>query len=195
MTAQTAEIAIAGTLHNGTMIDASTGQVYRPSGIVALVPDLTPVEVRPKPARKVRRCEGPLTTVDRKGRPVVVQTPDGHTVFCHRPLGLAGTDPRARRGLRYCSDECQRRGQRHGRVTETYDYARMAKRIVTKLGNRVADADFDALADMAEVAQAADAALHAAVAGIRASRPDVSWAVIGDMLGITRQAAQQRFGK
>jgi hypothetical protein len=181
MTAMTAETA-------GTELDR-----YVPTGTLALVPDLTPVERAPRP-RRHRRCEGPLVTRDRKGRAQFVVDPDGHTVFCHAPLGLDGETPRARRGLRYCSDECQRRGQRLTRRTETADYAAMATRVIAKLGDRVGT-DFDQLGELAQVAKAADAALRTAVTAIRATRDDVSWAEIGAMLGITRQGAQQRFGK
>jgi hypothetical protein len=70
----------------------------------------------------------------------------------------------------------------------------MAHRVIRKLGERAAT-DFDDLTAVAEVAKAADEALRAAVTAIRASRPDVSWAYIGELLGVTRQGAQQRFGK
>ncbi len=175
------------------MIAETAGQIsdYVPAGTLALVPDLAPVKVQAKPARY---CEGPLTCLDRAGRATFITDPAGHVIRCGAILGAKGATRRARTGIRYCSDECQRRGRRETRVTETADYARMARRVITKLAERGAT-EFDQLAEIAAVAKAADAALRAAVKGIRVEHPDVSWAVIGDMLGISRQGAQQRFGK
>ena len=167
-------------------IAEATGTVapaYEPSGL-ALVPDLTPVRAG-TPDRPDRTCVAPLPGQDGQV---------GDVELCGNVLGRNGATRRARTGQRFCSDDCQRRGRRHERTIVTADYAQMARRVIRKLGERAAT-DFDDLAAVAEVARAADDALRQAVTAIRASRPDVSWAYIGDMLGITRQGAQQRFGK
>jgi hypothetical protein len=68
----------------------------------------------------------------------------------------------------------------------------MATRVIRKLGQRVGT-DFDQLGELAEIAAAADQAMRVAVSVMR--ERGLSWALIGDQLGITRQAAQQRFGR
>lgn len=160
---------------------AGTVAPYAPSGL-ALVPDLTPVRTG-KPARPDRTCVAPLPGL---------AGDVGEVVLCGAILGKNGATRRARHGQRFCSDECQRRGQRHERFTETEAYGRMAARIVRSYGRRAATA-FDQLGQLAEVARAADEALRVAVAGAR--EQGLSWTVIGEQFGITRQAAQQRFGK
>lgn len=148
---------------------AGTPTAYIPTGTLALVPDLTPVKV--KAPRPVQHCEAPQ---------------------CDTVIGARGLTPRARKGRRFCSDDCRRAGRRAERFTETADYGLMAARVVRSYGRRVA-VKFDELGPLAEIVRAADEALRAGVAGARAE--GLSWTVIGEQLGITRQAAQQRFGK
>ena len=57
---------------------------------------------------------------------------------------------------------------------------------------RVAAGDIDAIADMATAAGELDDAMRQAVTGLRAK--GYSWAEIAARLGVTRQAAQQRWG-
>jgi len=57
---------------------------------------------------------------------------------------------------------------------------------------RVGDGDVEALVLMVGLAEETDAAIAEAVRGLRAC--GYSWAEIGSRLGITRQAAQQRWG-
>jgi hypothetical protein len=57
---------------------------------------------------------------------------------------------------------------------------------------RVGDGDVEALALMLGLAEDIDAAIAAAVKGLR--ERGYSWAEIGSRLGITRQAAHQRWG-
>jgi hypothetical protein len=59
-------------------------------------------------------------------------------------------------------------------------------------GRRVGDGDVEALILMTSLADEIDAAMAEAVKGLRAG--GYSWAEIGSRLGITRQAAQQRWG-
>ena len=83
--------------------------------------------------------------------------------------------------------------KRAGRLVENDDYAAFAHRILRAYGRRVADGDIDALIAMTGLAQEIDTAIGQAVTGLR--RFGYSWAEIGSRLGITRQAAQQRWGQ
>jgi hypothetical protein len=77
-------------------------------------------------------------------------------------------------------------------VVENDDYAAFARRILAAYARRVATGDIEALIAMTGLAADIDTALHQAVSGLRAY--GYSWAEIGSRLGITRQAAQQRWG-
>jgi hypothetical protein len=78
-------------------------------------------------------------------------------------------------------------------TVENDAYAAFAARVVRAYGRRVADGgDIDALADLLGLADEIDRAVHTAVTGLRAF--GYSWAEIAARLGITRQAAQQRWG-
>ena len=81
---------------------------------------------------------------------------------------------------------------RAGRVTENDEYAAFARRILRAYARRVADGDVEALTLMTGLAAEIDTAISQAVTGLRAF--GYSWAEIGSRLGITRQAAQQRWG-
>ena len=77
-------------------------------------------------------------------------------------------------------------------VVENDAYAAFAHRILAAYARRVATGDIDALTLLTGLSADIDTAIHAAVAGLRAR--GYSWAEIGTRLGITRQAAQQRWG-
>jgi hypothetical protein len=77
-------------------------------------------------------------------------------------------------------------------VVENDDYAAFTRRILAAHGRRIARGDIEGLAALAEVAISFDAALSAAITGLRGN--GYSWADIAVRLGITRQAAQQRWG-
>ena len=79
------------------------------------------------------------------------------------------------------------------RVVENYDYAAFLRRVVRAYGRRVAAGDIDSVYDMARLADDVDAAIRDAITELRA-RHGYSWADIGLRLGVTRQAAQQRWG-
>ena len=83
--------------------------------------------------------------------------------------------------------------KRARRLVENDDYAAFARRILRAYARRIADGDIDALIAMTGLAQEIDAAIGQAVTGLRAF--GYSWAEIGSRLGITRQAAQQRWGQ
>lgn len=72
------------------------------------------------------------------------------------------------------------------------DYAGFTRRIITAHGRRIAAGDIEGLAALAEIYVSLDAALSLAVHGLR--EQGYSWADIGARFGMTRQAAQQRFG-
>lgn len=83
------------------------------------------------------------------------------------------------------------------RVRETPEVAGAARRMVRAVGDRAA-ADVEALPLLAALAQAVDAELQRAVQGARdpgRHATPYSWADVGRALGVSRQAAQQRFGK
>ena len=79
------------------------------------------------------------------------------------------------------------------REVETSDYIEFAKRIIRRAGERVALADDWDLAELASVYDDLGDAVAVGVAGLRAQGH--SWQYIGDALGISRQAAQQRFAE
>ncbi|MFI0484667.1 hypothetical protein [Actinomadura sp. 9N215] len=78
------------------------------------------------------------------------------------------------------------------RVVENDEYAAFLRRILRAYSRRIAAGDVEALAHLAEVADELHTTMHTAVTGLRAY--GYSWADIARPLGITRQAAQQRFG-
>ena len=81
---------------------------------------------------------------------------------------------------------------RAGRPVENDEYAAFARRVLRAYARRVADGDVEALIVMTGLAAEIDTAIGQAVTGLRAF--GCSWAEIGARLGITRQAAQQRWG-
>jgi hypothetical protein len=101
-------------------------------------------------------------------------------------------------GQQPCLQPGQRRGthsgapgRRPGRARENDEYAGFARRVLRAYARRVADGDVEALILMFGLAAEIDTAITEAVKGLRAR--GYSWAEIGSRLGITRQAAQQRW--
>jgi len=82
--------------------------------------------------------------------------------------------------------------KRARRVVENDDYAAFTRRILRAYARRVADGDVEALTLMTDLADEIDTAISQAVQGLRGF--GYSWAEIGSRLGVTRQAAQQRWG-
>jgi len=78
------------------------------------------------------------------------------------------------------------------RVTENDEYAAFARRVIRAYRRRIMAGDIDAITGMARLADELDIAIHHAVTGLRSR--GYSWAEIAARLGITRQAAQQRWG-
>jgi hypothetical protein len=82
--------------------------------------------------------------------------------------------------------------RRARRLVENDEYASFARRVIAAYARRVADGDVEALTAMTGLADEFDTAIAQAVTGLRSL--GYSWAEIGSRLGITRQAAQQRWG-
>jgi biotin operon repressor len=78
------------------------------------------------------------------------------------------------------------------RQVENDEYAAFVRRILRAYSRRVGNGDVEALALMLGLAEEIDAAIAEAVKGLRTC--GYSWAEIGSRLGISRQAAQQRWG-
>ena len=87
-----------------------------------------------------------------------------------------------------------RRGSRRRRREDVENdaYLVFVARVITAAGKRVATGDVDALPDLARLSAEVDAALITAVQGLREF--GYSWEQIASRLGVTRQAAQQRWG-
>src|SRR5690242_3495638 len=78
------------------------------------------------------------------------------------------------------------------RVVENDEYAAFLGRVLAAYARRVAAGDVEALTLMLGLSEQVDTAIAQAVTGLRGV--GYSWAEIGNRLGITRQAAQQRWG-
>jgi hypothetical protein len=78
-------------------------------------------------------------------------------------------------------------------VVENGEYAAFARRVLRAYARRIATGDVEALTLMLGLSAEIDTAISQAVTGLRAF--GYSWAEIGSRLGITRQAAQQRWGR
>ncbi len=78
------------------------------------------------------------------------------------------------------------------RLVENDEFAAFTRRVLRAYARRVAGGDVEALTLMLGLSAEIDTAIGQAVTGLRAF--GYSWAEIGARLGITRQAAQQRWG-
>ncbi len=85
----------------------------------------------------------------------------------------------------------RKRARRH---VETAQFDAFARRIIRAYGRRVAAGDVEALASMVTLSAEVDAMLRLAVAGLRAKPYSYSWDEIARRLGVSKQAAQQRYG-
>jgi hypothetical protein len=88
-------------------------------------------------------------------------------------------------------DKARLSPKRRRRTVENDEYGEFIRRILRAYSRRVADGDIDALSLMTRLADELDDANAQAVKGLRAR--GYSWTEIGDRLGITRQAARQRW--
>lgn len=79
--------------------------------------------------------------------------------------------------------------------TRNSELADRAMQALRALGERAEAGDLDAFRALAEVEQdVRSSLLYAVIDGLRAQTVPTSWTTIGDALGVSRQAAQQRYG-
>jgi hypothetical protein len=78
-------------------------------------------------------------------------------------------------------------------VTENSEYAAFARRVLRAYSRRIATGDVESLTHLISLSDDIDKAIQQAVNGLRSV--GYSWPEIGARLGITRQAAQQRWGR
>ena len=81
---------------------------------------------------------------------------------------------------------------RRREVVENDEYAAFVRRILRAHARLIASGDVEALGDMVALSSVLDDAISDAVVGLRAH--GYSWTDIAQRLGITRQAAHQRWG-
>jgi hypothetical protein len=82
--------------------------------------------------------------------------------------------------------------QRRSRpVVENHDYAAFARRVIRAHARRIAAGDIDELAYLFGLDRELQQAIHTAIVGLRTQ--GYSWADIALRIGITRQAAHQRW--
>src|SRR5215470_18361120 len=84
------------------------------------------------------------------------------------------------------------RRKRAKRMVDNTQYASFARRVVQAYARRVADGDITALRELAVFVSDVDDATRVAVAGLR--RWGYSWFDIATQVGVSTQAAQQRWG-
>ena len=100
----------------------------------------------------------------------------------------SGTDDRVKRS----SVKARLTPKRPRRHVENDEYGAFVRRVLRAYSRRVGDGDVEALVLLVGLAEEIDAAMAEAVTGLRTQ--GYSWAEIGARLGISRQAAQQRWG-
>ena len=92
---------------------------------------------------------------------------------------------------RRSGDKARLSPKRRRRSVENDEYGEFIRRILRAYSRRVADGDVEALSLMTGLADELDKAIAQAVKGLCVQ--GYSWTEIGDRLGITRQAARQRW--
>lgn len=83
--------------------------------------------------------------------------------------------------------------KRRRRRAENDEYAAFVRRILRAYAARVALGDIDAVADMVAISGEMNDLIAEAVQGLRDK--GYSWADVGQRLGVSRQAAFERWGK
>lgn len=81
------------------------------------------------------------------------------------------------------------------REVENTEYAAFVGRVIKAAGRRVAEGDREGLAELVQLRDQLDAAIEEAVKGLRAEPHYQSWSDLARVLGVTRQAARQRFAR
>ena len=77
------------------------------------------------------------------------------------------------------------------RLVENAEFTAFGRRILRAAGRRVAAGDVESLPALAALSAEVDAAITTAVTGLRSA--GFSWGEIATRLGVTRQAAHQRW--
>ncbi len=88
-----------------------------------------------------------------------------------------------------------KRGKRAKRTVENTAFDAFARRILRAYARRVAAGDVEALPGLAMLASEVDTVVRDAVRALRKSPYSYSWDEIGSRLGVSRQAAQMRYGE
>ena len=109
-------------------------------------------------------------------------------------LDLAAAGMAATMTTDLAAGDSPRRPRRPRPEREAPEIAAMVGRVLRALARRAEAGDLDALEELRGLRDAADAALVAAARGAHDGRGHYSWTEIANCLGITRQAARQRFG-
>jgi hypothetical protein len=86
------------------------------------------------------------------------------------------------------------RAKRARREAENAAFDAFVRRILRAYARRVAAGDVEALASLSLLSSEVDAVTRLAVAGLRQSPYSYSWSEIADRLGVSKQAAQMRYG-
>ena len=84
--------------------------------------------------------------------------------------------------------------KRAKREVENAQFDAFVRRILRAYARRVANGDIEALRSLAVLSSEVDAVTRLAVAGLKKSPYSYSWSEIADRLGVTKQAAQMRYG-
>lgn len=86
----------------------------------------------------------------------------------------------------------RRGGRTGGPVVENGAYSAFLRRAIRAAGRRVGGGDVEGLADLLSLAGELDRAIDTAVQGLR--EIGYSWGEIASRVGVSKQAAQQRWG-
>src|SRR3954451_7848135 len=86
------------------------------------------------------------------------------------------------------------RTKRSKREVENREFDAFVRRILRAYARRVANGDVEALRSLAALSSDVDAVTRLAVAGLRKSPYSYSWSEIAERLGVSKQAAQMRYG-
>src|ERR671939_1015549 len=84
--------------------------------------------------------------------------------------------------------------KRARREVENREFDAFVRRILRAYARRVAAGDVEALRSLAMLSSEVDTVTRLAIGGLRTSPYSYSWSEIADRLGVTKQAAQMRYG-
>ena len=88
-------------------------------------------------------------------------------------------------------DKSRLSANRRKRFVETDEYAAFIRRAIRAYGRRVSDGDVEALPGLLALSTELETAIGTAVTGLR--QTGYSWTEIAARIGVTRQAARQRW--